>query len=68
MAQGTNSKIHSQFREIAVLLVYQENPSTHQMSREKTINHTTALRFLHKKMHPYKIQFLQDLTDYDSDF
>lgn len=56
--------------KLDVLLALQENPITpaRQLARDNEISHQTVLKILKTgKMHPYKMQMLQELTDEDPD-
>lgn len=56
--------------KVDILLSVEENPtsSTRQIARENNVSHTTVLRCLHKeKLHPYKLTFVQELTEDDPD-
>lgn len=56
--------------KVDILLSVEENPtsSTRQIARENNVSQTTVLRCLHKeKLHPYKLTFVQELTEDDPD-
>lgn len=57
-------------RKLDILLTYQENPhsSTTQVARDNDVHQTTVSKFLkEEKFHPYKLKFVQELMDDDSD-
>lgn len=56
--------------KVNILLAFQEDPttSTRQVARENDVSHSTVLRCVKaEKMHPYKLQHVQELIDGDSD-
>lgn len=56
--------------KLNVLLAIQENPvtSARQIARENDLSHTTVMKLLHaSKMHPYKMQAVQELIGDDTD-
>lgn len=56
--------------KVDILLSVQDNPtsSSRQIARGNNVSHTTVLKCLHKeKLHPYKMMFVQELTEDDPD-
>lgn len=56
--------------KLNILLTIQENPKTsaRQMARDYSISDKTVLQTIHEsKMHPYKMQIVQELREDDSD-